>query len=128
ERLLETKEEDRNIFRYIIDHSMSVHELLTNNGKNYDWWRYTARLNVYWFKRDNEQYKNEAWYNNRVNSLKVLPEFTTLWESTDRDTKIEAPQESKISFPEYVTKIFPHGAPPVVVRGLQIRYINYDYP
>lgn len=126
-----TPERDRSVLRYIFDPSTPVYSLLTNNSKNTQWWRYTAKLNIFRFKSYNILCRNDQWYKDRVKSLMHLPEFESIWNTIHIDTGIDEIKKAmpiKMPFPEYVTVMFTPDGYELKVRGLQIDFMNKDFP
>ncbi len=122
---------ERNILRYIFDPNTPVYGVFTNFGKDYEWYDYTCKLNVWRFKRDNFLCRNDEWYQDRVKSLMHISKFRDIWDNIEIDTGIEEISKKMpegMKAPEYVTNIYGLDGRKFRIRGLQIDYTGWGYP
>lgn len=119
----------RNVLRFIFDSRSTVHHLLTRDRSEYTWWRYTAILNIYRFKRDNINATQEPWYENRVAMLLSFPGFADMWANVHVETGLEMLSQYRCSLPAgYVTKMYSPYGDLMTVRGIQMRAVDTDWP
>jgi hypothetical protein len=128
---LKRPKKDLNILRYIFDPSTQVYNVFNNYGRSSRWLEYTWKLNVWRFKQDNILCQYDEWYQDRIKSLMMLPNFTRIWEKIHPDTGIEEIQKDMplgMLAPEFVTHIYTRDGREFRIRGLQIDYTGWDYP
>lgn len=124
DELSSTPVEKRNILRYIFDPNTPVYGILNQNQEQ---WKYTAKLNVYWFKRENILCRYDKWYGAFVNGMKEFPEFTEIWEEVQVNSQYTGP--SLVSpWPSYITEIFTDRGKKLRIRGLSISSTYNEYP
>ncbi len=115
----------RNVLRYIFDPTTTVFPVLS---RDYKWWRFTAALNIHRFKKDNLLCDHEDWYKQRVQSLMDFPYFEEIWNKVDADTNISQFAPQAMPAPDYVTVVFGPQGETVKIRGLQIRFLDTEFP
>lgn len=121
----QSPEEDRNILRFVFDHSTPVYRLLSNN---YERWRYIASLGVFWFKSDNINCRYDQWYHRKRDALMKYPGFGEIWESVDLDYRPPEELGSRMDFPQHILELTAPGELTVRVRGIQMKYHDKEYP
>lgn len=121
----ETSDEERNILRYTFDDTTPVYRLL---GNNYEVWRYVATLGIFWFKSDNMHSQRTEWYNKKSESLMKYPMFKELWDTVNIDYKPPKDIADKRDFPQHILEIAPVEGPKLRIRGIQLKYLDKEYP
>jgi hypothetical protein len=121
DQLNSTPNNMRNIFTFLFDAvHLPLREILERDQKG---WKYTAELNVFWFKLDNILSQYDEWYKDleqRLISLD-LPDFKQIWSSIQIETARE-------QYYDYVTNIPITANSSIKIRGLRIRYSEYEFP
>jgi len=111
----------RNIFTFIFDDkNLPLRRILERNKSG---WKYTAELNTFWFKLDNILSQYDKWYRELEEWLLGLnmPDFLDVW----NNTKVETANKH---YYEYVTEIPVSKQFSIKIRGLRIRYTEYEFP
>jgi hypothetical protein len=118
-------EEERNVLRYVFDDRTPVHKLLY---KNMVQGNYIASMGIFWFKSDNINCRHEKWYQAKSDSLMKYPGFREMWDAVDLDYKPSDEVGKQMTFPQFILEIFLPAGQTLRMRGLQIKYFDYDYP
>lgn len=118
-----TPKEERNALWYIFDPSNPIHHAL---NQDQELWELTARVNLHWFKRENQLHQYDEWYVNFVKRLGRFPGFVRIWEEVEVERYDDLVK--KLRHPPYVTEIFTEEGERLRIRGLQIFSLDSEYP
>ena len=121
------KEKKLNILYFIFDPELHLRSVWQSKSPKH--WKYTAKLNIQLFKRANMLSQYDNWYREFENDVEhsKLPDFWDMWNQVkvDEDNFVEG-FDKPIS--DYVTILPRPSGDFVHIRGLMIRYNEYNFP
>lgn len=114
-----------NILHLLFDPDLPIYGRMRHN---IEIWDYIVRRNIYGFKFENILCQYDPWYQEHIESLMKLPEFSKYWYEVTLDSKFDKGIDRFIPFPIYITEMVAPIGKIVRFRSLLTSLGNYDYP